>query len=164
MVLDQQIPMEWAFRGPEELRKRIDGPLTAAYLANMDPEDLVAVFSQKPALHRYPGSMATRTQALCQAIVDDYQGKPATIWTKATDARDLYKRVKGLPGFGEMKAKIFIALLGKQYGLAVPEWESVCVPYGDAGVFRSVADVVDLESLEKVRATKQQMKKAAKAT
>ena len=162
MVLDQQVPMEWAFRGPEELRRRLPGPFTAAHIAAVDPDELVTIFSTKPALHRYPGSMAGRTQALCHAIVDEYGGTPAAIWTKAVDGQDLYRRIKGLPGFGEMKAKIFIALLGKQYGLSTPGWQEICAPYGEPGSFRSVADVVDLESLERVRTTKAQMKKAAK--
>ena len=116
MVLDQQIPLEWAFRGPEELRSRLGAPLDAADIASMDPDKLAEVFSTKPALHRYPGSMAARIQALCQAIVDDFGGKADAIWRAAHDGDELYRRIKSLPGFGEMKAKIFIALLGKQCG------------------------------------------------
>jgi uncharacterized HhH-GPD family protein len=162
MVLDQQIPMEWAFRGPEELRSRLGVPLVAAEIAGMDPDKLAEVFSTKPALHRYPGSMAARTQALCQTIVDEFGGRAETIWLDARDGADLYRRIKALPGFGEMKAKIFIALLGKQCGLATPGWEAVSTPYSEPGARRSVADIVDSESLEQVRAFKAQAKKAAK--
>jgi len=163
MVLDQQIPLEWAFRGPEVLRHRLGHPLDAADIASMDPDALAATFSAKPALHRYPGSMAARTQALCQAVVDEFGGSAEKIWLDAVDGADLYKRVKSLPGFGEMKAKIFIALLGKQLGLTTPGWEQVCAPYSEVGSFRSVADIVDAESLEKVRAFKANAKKEAKA-
>ena len=163
MVLDQQIPLEWAFRGPEELRSRLGAPLDAADIASMDPDKLAEVFSTKPALHRYPGSIAARTQALRQAIVDDFGGKADSIWRAPRDGDDLYRRIKSLPGFGEMEAKIFIALLGKQCGLSTPGWEAVSTPYSDAGSFRSVADIVDTESLEKVRAFKAAAKQAAKS-
>ena len=162
MVLDQQIPLEWAFRGPYELKRRLKGPLNATYIAEVDPDEFISIFSAKPALHRYPGSMAARVQALCRTIVEDYGSKPASIWMQAADGKDLMKRVRGLPGFGEMKAKIFIALLGKQFALEVPGWRDVCAPYGEPGSFRSVADIVDPASLEKVRATKAQAKAAAK--
>lgn len=164
MVLDQQIPMEWAFKGPFVLSERLGGAFSAQQIASMDPERLKELFSEKPALHRYPGSMATRCQEVCQAIVDDYDGSPANIWKKASDGADLFKRVKGLPGFGEMKAKIFIALLGKQVGLKVDGWDQVSAPYSQPGVYRSVADIVDTASLEKVREFKAAAKKAAKAS
>lgn len=162
MVLDQQVPLEWAFKAPEELRKRLRGPFTAPYIASMDPDELVGIFSQKPALHRYPGSMAARVQALCQAIVEDYAGRPATVWTKAEDGEALLKRLMSLPGFGAMKAKIFLALLGKQVGLEIPGWREACAPYGQAGSFLSVADVLDEASLAKVRENKAKAKAAAK--
>ena len=161
MVLDQQIPMEWAFRGPQELMNRLNRGLDAKDLAGMDPDALVKIFSTKPALHRYPGSMAARTQACCRAIVDDFEGDVASIWTGAADGKDLLKRVKSLPGFGDMKAKIFIALLAKQCGVVTPGWQVACEPYGEPGSFRSVADITDLDSLEKVRAYKASMKKNA---
>jgi len=161
MVLDQQVTMEWAFRGPLELSRRMGGKLNAASIAAMDPDTFVTIFSEKPALHRYPGSMAKRTQDVCQLIVDEFDGDASQIWDRASDANDLYKRVKQIPGFGEMKAKIFIALLGKQVGLNTADWQSVCAPYGEAGVFRSVADVVDLSSLDKVRSSKMAAKKNA---
>jgi uncharacterized HhH-GPD family protein len=164
MVLDQQIPMEWAFKGPFVLSERLGGTLSAQKIASMELEHLKELFSEKPALHRYPGSMATRCQEVCQAIVDDYDGSAANIWTKASDGADLFRRVKGLPGFGEMKAKIFIALLGKQVGVKVEGWEQVSAPYSQPGVHRSVADIVDTASLEKVREFKAAAKKAAKAS
>ena len=163
MVLDQQIPLEWAFRGPHELESRLGVPLSAAEIAAMDPDKLAEVFSTKPALHRYPGSMAARTQALCETIVEEFGGRAQSIWTDARDGKDLYRRIKSLPGFGEMKAKIFIALLGKQCGLKVTGWEAVSTPYSEKGSHRSVADIVDEASLKEVRAFKAQAKKAAKA-
>ena len=163
MVLDQQIPLEWAFKGPYELQSRLGAPLSASEIAEMDPDKLAEVFSTKPALHRYPGSMAARTQALCQTIVDEFAGRAQSIWTEARDGKDLYRRIKSLPGFGEMKAKIFIALLGKQCGLSVAGWEEVSTPYSEPGSRRSVADIVDDDSLKEVRAFKAKAKKAAKA-
>ena len=164
MVLDQQVPMEWAFKAPDELRRRLRGPFTASYIASMNPDELVAIFSQKPALHRYPGSMAARTQALCQVIVDQFGGRPATIWTRAEDGDDLFERLMGLPGFGAMKAKIFLALLGKQVGLDVVGWREACSPYGEPGSFASVADVVDEASLVRVRETKAAAKAKTKSS
>lgn len=163
MVLDQQIPLEWAFTGPKTLVERIGQPLDAERIAMMDPEALEEVFRTKPAIHRYPGSMAARCQAVCQAIVERFDGRTETIWEQARDGQDLFARVKALPGFGDMKAKIFIALLGKQCGLETPGWESVAEPYSEPGSYRSVADIVDPESLEKVRSFKAEMKRAAKA-
>ncbi len=163
MVLDQQIPLEWAFRGPHELESRLGVPLSASEIAAMDPDKLAEVFSTKPALHRYPGSMAARTQALCETIVEEFGGRAQSIWIDARDGKDLYRRIKSLPGFGEMKAKIFIALLGKQCGLKVTGWEAVSTPYSEKGSRRSVADIVDETSLKEVRAFKAQAKKAAKA-
>lgn len=163
MVLDQQVPLEWAFRGPAVLADRLGGPLDAARLAAMDPDELSELFSRKPALHRYPGSMATRVQALCRAVVEEYGGDAANIWTGAADGRDLLARVKALPGFGEQKAKIFVALLGKQLGVTAEGWEQAAGPYGEPGSHRSVADIVDAESLDRVREYKQSMKAAKKA-
>ena len=162
MVLDQQIPLEWAFTGPKTLTERLGEPLDATRLAEMDPDALVEIFRTKPAIHRYPGSMAARCQAVCQTIVEDFGGTTEQIWEQASDGGDLFARVKSLPGFGDMKAKIFIALLGKQLGLTTPGWESVSEPYSEPGSFRSVADIVDEASLEKVRSFKAEMKRAAK--
>jgi uncharacterized HhH-GPD family protein len=162
MVLDQQIPLEWAFQGPAELGRRLGGRLDAADIAAMDPEVLAEAFSRRPSLHRYPSSMASRVQALCRSVVEDYGGDAASIWTGAADGRDLLDRVKALPGFGDQKARIFVALLGKQRGVAVPGWEEASTPYGEPGSFRSVADIVDAESLARVREFKQAAKAAAK--
>ena len=122
MLLDQQVPMEWAFRGPASLSKRLGG-LDAARIAAMPPDDFVEVFREKPALHRYPGSMAKRTQALCQVIVDTYDGDPRQIWSGVREPDVLLARLKALPGYGEEKAKIFLAILGKRFGLAPEGWE-----------------------------------------
>ncbi|HEY5244339.1 MAG TPA: HhH-GPD-type base excision DNA repair protein [Acidimicrobiales bacterium] len=163
MVLDQQIPLEWAFKGPYELVDRLGAPLDAAALAAMDPEALVEAFSRRPALHRYPGSMAGRVQALCQVVVDDYRGDAARIWKTAADGQELLSRVKKLPGFGDQKARIFVALLGKQLGVTSSDWATASSPFGEAGSYMSVADIVDADSLTKVRQYKQAMKAAKKA-
>jgi len=163
MVLDQQIPLEWAFKGPLMLKERLGGVLDAAHIASMDPEELKAAFSTRPALHRFPGSMATRVQELCQALVDDYAGDAAKVWTSARTGEQLYTNVKGLPGFGDMKARIFVALLAKQFGVKPPGWQDKAGEYGAKGSYKSVADIVDATSLGKVRHYKQEKKKAAKA-
>ena len=163
MILDQQVPMERAFRSPFDLRERLGGPLDVTVLASMGPEALAAVFSERPALHRFPKSMAGRVQAVCGVIVESYGGDAAAIWTSASDGRELLANVKGLPGFGDQKARIFIALLGKQLGVRPPGWEKAASPYGDAGSFRSVADIDSPEALAKVRQYKQRAKAKAKA-
>jgi len=163
MVLDQQVPLERAFRSPFDLRERLGGRLYVAELASMDPEALAAVFSEKPALHRFPKSMAGRVQEVCTVIVDSYGGDAAAVWTSAADGKTLLANVKALPGFGEQKARIFIALLGKQLGVRPPGWEKVASPYGDTGSFKSVADIDSPEALAKVRQYKQKMKAKAKA-
>jgi uncharacterized HhH-GPD family protein len=163
MVLDQQIPLERAFKSPFDLQQRLGGTLDAARLASMDPEKLAAVFSETPALHRFPKSMAGRVQDLCTLIVDSYDGDAAAIWNSAGTGKELLANVKALPGFGEQKARIFIALLGKQLGVRPPGWEKVASPFGETGSFRSVADIDSPEALTKVRQYKQQMKAKAKA-
>jgi uncharacterized HhH-GPD family protein len=162
MTLDQQVPLEWAFAAPLELRKRLGRDLDAADLASRDPEELVALFSQKPALHRYPGSMAKRVHDLAKAIVDDYAGRAEQVWASPASGQDLLSRLRALPGFGEQKAKIFVALLAKQLGVRPPGWEEASAPYGEPGSFRSAADIVDEETLGRVRAFKQDMKAKAK--
>ncbi|WP_447943728.1 HhH-GPD-type base excision DNA repair protein [Microbacterium aurum] len=167
MLLDQQIAMETAFAGPLKIQQRT-GSLDAAALASFDPDALTAVFKETPAVHRFPGSMAARVQSLCQALVDDWGGDAAALWTRpaadgtAPDGPTVLKRLKALPGFGEQKAKIFLALLGKQYGFSGAGWREASAPYGEDGSFRSVADIVSPESLTKVREHKRAMKAAAK--
>jgi uncharacterized HhH-GPD family protein len=164
MLLDQQVPMETAFAGPAKIKQRL-GAFDAATIARQDPERLAEVFKQTPAVHRFPGSMAERTQALCAALVADWGGDAERIWTDGRpDGATVLARLRSLPGFGEQKAKIFLALLGKQYGLTAPGWESAAGTYGETGSFRSVADIVDASSLTKVRDFKKAAKAAAKGT
>jgi uncharacterized HhH-GPD family protein len=164
MMLDQQIPMEVAFAGPKKLADRMGG-LDATAIAEYDPEAFIALCSERPAVHRFPGSMGKRLQTLAQAIVDQYGGDAAALWTVGDpDGPELLRRVKALPGFGEQKAKIFVALLGKQYGVTPKGWREAAGDYGKAGSHRSVADVVDAGSLEQVRSYKKQAKAAAKAS
>lgn len=163
MVLDQQVPLERAFRSPYDLRERLGGELDVAAVASMDPEALAAVFSERPALHRFPRSMAGRVQEVCTVIVDSYGGDAAAIWTSAADGKALLANVKALPGFGEQKSRIFVALLGKQLGIRPPGWEKAASPFGDSGTFRSVADIDSPEALAKVRQYKQKAKAKSKA-
>lgn len=164
MLLDQQIPMERAFGAPAELAARLGtDTLDARQIAEYDPEALVELFARTPALHRYPKSMAGRVQALCQAVVERYAGDVTGVWSDAADGRELFRRLSALPGFGKQKAQIFVALLGKQRGVTPEGWREAAGSYGDEGSFRSVADVVDQGSLEKVRSFKQAAKAAAKA-
>jgi uncharacterized HhH-GPD family protein len=163
MVLDQQVPLEWAFASPLELQRRLGKPLDPKAIAQMDPEALAAAFSSRPALHRYPGSMSTRVQEVAKLVVERYGGKTEGIWSGAASGDELLRRVKELPGFGEQKAKIFVALLGKQLGVQPEGWDAVSTPFSDAGSFRSVADITDVETLNRVRAFKQALKAANKA-
>ena len=163
MVLDQQVPLERAFSSPRDLRDRLGGQLDAGAIAAMDPGELAEVFSQRPALHRFPASNAGRVQQLCQIIVSDYGGDAASVWEGASSGTDLLRRVRALPGFGEQKAKIFVALLGKQLGVRPSGWLEVSKPFGDNGTHSSVADITSKESLLRVRAHKAEIKAAAKA-
>lgn len=160
MMLDQQYPMEHAFRGPAKVLERF-GSFTPDDVAAADPEEFAALCSTPPAVHRFPGSMAARLQELARLVESDYDGRAERIWTEAADAKDLNKRILALPGFGAQKAKIFIALLAKQLGVRPDGWEKVTGDYALEG-YRSVADVVDPESLQKVRDYKKQKKAAAK--
>lgn len=163
MLLDQQVAMETAFAGPLKIRERT-GSMDAAAIAHDDPDDFAAAFAQSPAVHRFPGSMAKRVQALCAAIEEDWGGDATALWTRDDpDGATVLKRLKALPGFGEQKAKIFLALLGKQRGFAGTGWREASAPYGEDGSFRSVADIVSPESLSKVREHKRAAKAAAKA-
>lgn len=163
MLLDQQIPMEKAFTSPSVLRERLGRDLDATEIAEYDPEEFEHLFRATPALHRFPAAMAKRVQALARMLVDEFDGRADTVWTGATDGADLVARIGRLPGFGEQKAKIFAALLGKQFDVQPKAWRQATGDYGTKGSFRSIADVVDDESRVKVRAFKQQMKAAAKA-
>ena len=162
MVLDQQIPLERAFRSPYDLTQRIGRDLDAADLAERDPEELAAIFAQPPALHRFPGSMAKRVQEMCRVLVDKYDGDAAAVWTNAKTGDELRKNVRELPGFGEQKARIFVALLGKQLEVKPRGWRDAAGDYGKSGTTMSVADIVDHETLTRVRRYKQEQKAAAK--
>jgi uncharacterized HhH-GPD family protein len=162
MLLDQQVPMEWAFAGPLKLKERLGGRLDAAEIAAFDPPALLAVFKGPPALHRFPGSMAMRTQALCQHLVDDYGGDAAAVWVGVADGRELVRRVRALPGFGGEKSKIFTALLAKRFGVRPPGWVQAAAPFSD-GEPRSVADVDSAETLLKVREWKKMMKASGRS-
>ena len=162
MLLDQQVPMEWAFQAPSILRERLGGQLDAGKLAAMSEDDVIQLFVEKPALHRYPASMAKRAHALCIALTESYDGDASKIWTEASSGADLVKRVMALPGFGKQKAQIFTALVAKQLGVRPDGWEKAVGDYSLDG-YRSVADVVDPDSLGKVRAYKKEKKAAAKA-
>ncbi len=157
MLLDQQVPMEWAFRSPARLRERLGGRLDAAEIAAMGPDAVAAVFADKPALHRFPSSMGKRAQALCQHLVDHHGGDAADVWEGAADAADLDARVRALPGFGDDKARIFIALLAKRFDRAPAGWEAFAGPFADEQP-RSVADVGSEADLLDVRAWKKAQK------
>lgn len=163
MLLDQQVAMETAFAGPLKIAERA-GTLDAAAIAGFDPEAFTEIFKATPAVHRFPGSMAGRVQALCAAVEQDWGGQASAIWTQdSPDGPTVLARLRRLPGFGEQKAKIFLALLGKQYGYDGAGWRDASAPYGEDGSFRSVADIVSADSLTKVREHKRAMKAAAKS-
>jgi uncharacterized HhH-GPD family protein len=162
MLLDQQVAMETAFSGPLKIEQRI-GSVDAATIAGYDPDAFAAAFKTPPAVHRFPGSMAERVQSLCRAIDADWGGDAAAIWTQGEPTgAEVLKRLRALPGFGEQKAKIFLALLGKQCGFTGEGWREASAPYGEDGSFRSVADITSPESLTKVREFKRAAKAAAK--
>jgi len=163
MLLDQQIPLEHAFSAPYQLTQRLGHDLDARELAGYDTDALIALFAQRPALHRFPKAMAARVQELCRLIVERYDGDPARVWTEAKTGAELAKRVGELPGFGKQKAQIFVALLAKQFGVRPRGWREASGVFGEDGSYKSVADIVDADSLAKVRSYKQQMKAAAKA-
>lgn len=163
MLLDQQVPLEKAFSSPADLVKRLGHEPTAVELAEYDPDALAAVFSERPALHRFPKAMAARTQDLARLIVDRYDGDPAAVWTGAATGKELIARLADLPGFGGYKAQIFAALLGKQLGVRPEGWREAAGHFGEEGSHYSVADIVDDSSLAKVRAHKKELKAAAKA-
>jgi uncharacterized HhH-GPD family protein len=162
MLLDQQVPMEWAFTGPYTLLERLGGKdLDAHAIATQDPDAFAALCSQKPAVHRYPGSMAI--QQLCAYLDEHYDGDVTKVWSDVGSGAELFDRLVELPGFGKQKAQIFLALLGKQLGVQPKGWREAAGAYGEKNSFRSVADITGPESLDKVRAFKQAAKAAAKA-
>ncbi|MDX1622343.1 MAG: HhH-GPD-type base excision DNA repair protein [Nitriliruptorales bacterium] len=162
MLLDQQIPMEWAFMGPLRLQQRLGGELDAGRIAAMEEDELREIFAEKPALHRFHGSMAKRTHRLCQHLVDNYDGDAAAVWRTAEDPEELLDRLQALPGYGEEKSKIFLAILGKRFGVAPDGWEEHAGPFGDDEP-RSVADIGSPEALEEVREWKRQQKAKGKS-
>ncbi|MGB3439399.1 MAG: HhH-GPD-type base excision DNA repair protein [Actinophytocola sp.] len=163
MLLDQQITIEVAFLGPKKILDRI-GSLDARTIAEYDQEKFAALCSTPPAIHRFPGSMAKRIQTLCQGLVDEYDGSAEALWTVGNpNGAEVLKRLKALPGYGDIKAQIFLALLGKQRGLKATGWQKAAGEFGRKGTHLSVADITDQASLLEVRAYKKQMKAAAKA-
>ena len=162
MLLDQQIPMEWAFAGPRTLRDRMGGRLDAAEIAAYDPEAFAALVKGPPALHRFPGSMAKRTQEMCRALVEHHGGRAEDVWEGAADGADLLARLKALPGYGDEKARIFVAILAKRMGVQPSGWQEAAGPFADPEP-RSVADIHDTESLAQVRAWKKAKKAAGKS-
>lgn len=162
MLLDQQYPMEHAFRGPHKILQRF-GSIDPSEIADADPDEFAALCSTPPAIHRYGKSMAGRVQQLARVIVDEYDGDASRVWTGARSGTDLLGRLKKLPGYGEQKAKIFTALLAKQFDVKPQGWTSVVGDYGKKG-YRSVADVVDAESLAKVREFKKAQKVKAQSS
>lgn len=164
LLLDQQVPMEWAFKGPWTVAQRLGSDdLDAHAIAAYDPDGFAALLSEKPAVHRYPGSMAKRVQQLCRYLVDHYDGDASAVWADVGSGTELLGRLKALPGYGEQKAKICVAMLGKQYGVTPDGWRQAAGAYGDQGAHRSIADVRGPESLDQVRAFKQEAKRAARS-
>ena len=160
MLLDQQVPMEWAFKGPATLRERL-GHLDPHRISEMDVDDFVAVCADKPAIHRFPASMGKRIHAVCTALVEDYDGDATNLWADVSDGKELFDRLKALPGYGDEKSKIFVAILAKTQGVAPDGWQQAAGKFGD-DVPRSVADIHDEVSLGKVREWKKAQKAAKK--
>ncbi|MEU4893835.1 HhH-GPD-type base excision DNA repair protein [Streptomyces sp. NPDC044780] len=163
MLLDQQVPMEWAFSGPYTIARRLGREdLDAHEIAAHDPEGFAALLSEKPAVHRYPGAMAGRVQQLCRYLAEHCDGDPTALWRDVSSGAELLERLHELPGFGRQKAQIFLALLGKRLGVRPKGWREAAGAYGEEGAYRSVADITGPESLDKVRAHKQELKRQAK--
>ena len=162
MVLDQQVPMEKAFSGPLVIAQRTGGKLDVAVIAAMPEEEFVALCSRPPAIHRFPAAMAKRVRQLCQVLTEEYDGEAGNIWRDAKSGDEVNKALRSLPGFGEDKAAIFTAVLGKRRGITPPGWREAAGGYGEEGSYRSVGDIVDGESLARVRETKRAVKAAKK--
>lgn len=156
MLLDQQVKMEWAFQAPLLLQERMGEPLTVKAVLARAPEDFVSLFQEKPALHRFPGSMGKRAYSLCEALASDYEGEPGRIWRDADDGEALYERLQALPGFGEAKARIFVAILGRRLGEAPEGWEEYAADWA------SIADVDHHDKIEEIRVAKRAMKAKGK--
>lgn len=163
MVLDQQVPLEKAFSGPAVIANRMGGAFDVSAIAQTGEEDFVALCAERPAIHRFPGSMGRRVHQVCRRLVDDYDGEVERLYAGAATGAELKAALADLPGFGDQKAAMFTALLGKQRGVTPPGWREASAPYGEDGTYLSVADIVDADSLQKVRASKQAAKAAAKA-
>jgi uncharacterized HhH-GPD family protein len=163
MILDQQVPMEKAFGGPLVIAQRMGGTLDVAAIAASDEDEFVALCSRPPAIHRFPASMAKRVRQCCQVLAERYDGQAANVWRDAATGAAVKSALASLPGFGSDKAAIFTAVLGKRRGVTPPGWQEAAGYYGEPGTYRSVADIVDADSLQRVRETKQQVKAAAKA-
>jgi uncharacterized HhH-GPD family protein len=161
MLLDQQVPMEWAFRGPATLKRRFGGSLDAHAIAAMSEDEVVAVFCEKPAVHRFPAAMGRRAHGMCEIIVEKYDGDAEAIWRNVRSADEVYRRLRELPGYGEEKTKIFMAILAKRLGRKPKGWEEVAAPFSDETP-RSVADVSSAETLARVREFKKAKKAAGK--
>lgn len=157
MLLDQQVPMEWAFRSPSVLRERLGGDLEADRITATDPEKLVELFSEKPALHRFPGSMAKRVHALCEHLIEHYDGRAEAVWEGVEDARELLRRLQDLPGFGREKSRVFVAVLGRRLGVQPDGWEEV------AADWPTVADADRPGAIEQIREAKAAWKASKKA-
>jgi uncharacterized HhH-GPD family protein len=162
MVLDQQVPMEKAFSGPLVIAQRMGGSLDVAKIAAMSEAEFVALCSERPAIHRFPAAMAKRIHQLCQVLTDDYDGQATNVWKDARSGEEVMSNLARLPGFGSDKAAIFTAVLGKLRGITPEGWQDAAGYYGEPGTFRSVADIVDYNSLQKVRETKKSVKAAKK--
>ena len=163
MVLDQQVAMEKAFSGPAVIAQRMGGTFDVASIASMPEDEFVALCAAKPAIHRFPGSMGKRVHQVCRVLVDSYDGLAENVWAEARTGAEVKRALMSLPGFGAEKATIFTALLGKQRGVTPPGWRDAAGTFGEEDVFRSVADIVDQESLQRVRETKRAVKAAKKA-
>lgn len=157
LVLDQQVPMEKAFMGPKVLKERLGGRLDAREIAAMDPDRLNAVFRERPAIHRFPGSMAQRVQALCQVLVERYDGDAGAVWRGVESGQELSKRISELPGFGAQKTQITVSILAKKFGVQPPGWDQYQAHW------HSVADVDSAESMQLARDVKKQMKSEGRA-
>jgi uncharacterized HhH-GPD family protein len=163
MVLDQQVPMEKAFSGPLVIAQRMGGSFDVARIAAMSEDEFVALCSQRPAIHRFPAAMAKRIRQVCSVLAEEYGGQAANIWIDAQSGEEIKAKLSRLPGFGADKAAIFTAVLGKLRGVTPDGWRNAAGYYGEPGTFRSVADIVDDDSLRRVRETKQSVKAAKKA-